>query len=290
MNPQKTMQQYGKSYYLATQFFPSEVRYDVYLIYYLVRIPDLVVDQPWLDNTETYDKLVALLDERKRAYYDSEDNQFRQVAELFLRKNIDSQLVVDFRDAMLMDTRVKMYETYEQLQVYMYGSAEVVGLMMCQLFAVDERAYPHARALWEAMQLTNFLRDIREDYVDLWRVYLPSDVLKKYGLIHQDVIESLSQTDWKISDSLKSVLQELWERCEKQYAFAHEWLHYLPDYARRAVHIASELYQWIWKKVVKYNYDSINNDCHTTKWDKLRIVGSYVIQRFLWRVLKKERR
>lgn len=288
MNPQQTMQQYGKNYYLATQFFPREVRQDIYLIYYLVRIPDLIVDQPGLDDIATAQKLNNLLTQRKKAYYHKHNNQFTRVAQLFHRKKIDPQLVEDFWEAMLMDTNVKRYQTYSQLQSYMYGSAEVVWLMMCQLFDTDHKAYAHAQALGEAMQLTNFLRDIHEDYVDLWRIYLPLDILQKHWLTHDDVIDNISRhkTD-PLSPALHNAIAELWQICQKQYDYAHQWLHYLPDYARRAVHIASLLYQWIGHKIVKNNYDSIIHDCHTTKREKMIIIINHLRDRTRQRIRGK---
>lgn len=69
---------------------------------------------------------------------------------------------------MLADTEKNRYDTYAELQEYMYGSAMVVGEMMCYVVRTEDiqMALPYAKALGEAMQLTNFLRDIREDYKD----------------------------------------------------------------------------------------------------------------------------
>lgn len=89
---------------------------------------------------------------------------------------------------MLMDCEMHRYQTYEQLDYYMYGSAAVIGLMMCELMGkVDPQALPYAHALGDAMQMTNFLRDIREDFVDLDRIYLPEQDLAPYQLSHRDI-------------------------------------------------------------------------------------------------------
>ena len=94
---------------------------------------------------------------------------------------------------MIDDCSVHRYETYEQLECYMYGSASVVGLMMCHLIgftdpAHEETAKAYATELGNAMQLTNFLRDVREDYEDLGRIYIPTDILQDHGLSHEDII------------------------------------------------------------------------------------------------------
>jgi 15-cis-phytoene synthase len=89
---------------------------------------------------------------------------------------------------MLMDCDLHRYQTYEQLDTYMYGSAAVIGLMMCEVMGdPDPRAIPYAHVLGDAMQMTNFLRDIREDFVELDRIYLPQQDLARYQLSHRDI-------------------------------------------------------------------------------------------------------
>ena len=89
--------------------------------------------------------------------------------------------------SMKMDTRVFRYPTYEDLEEYAYGSAAAVGLMMCRVVGVsDERANPHAEALGVAMQLTNLLRDIKEDWAR-GRVYLPLEDLEGFGYAEEEL-------------------------------------------------------------------------------------------------------
>ena len=80
----------------------------------------------------------------------------------------------------------------------MYGSASVVGLMMCYIVGYQDEeslevAKPYAIELGNAMQLTNFLRDIREDYVDIGRIYIPEQILRKHNLSHEDIIRYSTQ-------------------------------------------------------------------------------------------------
>lgn len=76
-----------------------------------------------------------------------------------------------------------------ELDKYMYGSAVIVGLMMNKIMNCNTTLCNyHGAALADAMQLTNFLRDIREDYIELDRIYMPLDELMKFGLTHDDII------------------------------------------------------------------------------------------------------
>lgn len=66
------------------------------------------------------------------------------MVELVIRRDLPSKWIHDFLDAMMMDTHVARYQTYENLQTYMYGSAEVIGLMMCHIVGADPLLHPRA--------------------------------------------------------------------------------------------------------------------------------------------------
>lgn len=120
---------------------------------------------------------------------------------------------------MLLDTEKFRYNTYEELQAYMYGSAMVVGEMMCYVLREnDDRALPYAKALGEAMQLTNFLRDIQEDYVDLNRIYMPLEDMQVFGLSVAD-IEKYAITGY-ITDARKEYMRFQISRADSLYDFA----------------------------------------------------------------------
>ncbi len=137
---------------------------------------------------------------------------------------------------MIDDCSVHRYETYEQLEHYMYGSASVVGLMMCHLIgftdpAHEETAKAYATELGNAMQLTNFLRDVKEDYEDLGRIYMPAQILQDHGLSHDDVISFCHGGYATASAESKKVradtMQASIARCRAMYAHSLDGLQYL---------------------------------------------------------------
>ena len=90
---------------------------------------------------------------------------------------------------MIQDCYKHRYLSMNELSQYMYGSAVIVGLMMNKIMDCNNALCNyHGAELADAMQLTNFLRDIREDYIGLDRIYLPSEELLKFGLSHDDII------------------------------------------------------------------------------------------------------
>ncbi len=278
------MQRYGTSYYLATLFFPKNISQETMQLYKFVRIPDQIVDgevQDWpvLATTNlsehylaAWKQLRAMWKKRESVYTrnDYSDEEWGLSAKLFHDKKIPFSYSRDFFDAMLMDTDTHRYQTYEQLQQYMYGSASVVGLMMCHITGFEKEAIPYATLLGEAMQLSNFLRDIGEDYELLGRIYLPEQDLKRFDLTHNDIIYYCESK--RIDERFVHFMQEYITLNRKQYAQALEWLQYLPKKTRKGVYLAAIIYEGILDRIEKNNYNVFARSCRTTKRDKTKLL------------------
>lgn len=189
------METYGTSYKWGTVFFPKQLKEETYLLYAFVRVADNIVDDRAMSRHEAKKELVEM---RKRFWQHLEDAALedgdelcKAFAELCREKGIPRERVDQFFAAMLADCGESIYQTYEELQEYMVGSAEVVGLMMCKLIGYDdaeeEEVFARARLLGEAMQYTNFLRDIKEDWLQYNRLYMPLDRLQQFDCNHEVV-------------------------------------------------------------------------------------------------------
>ena len=282
---------YGTSYAIATGFFPKRIKKDVLLLYSFVRIPDNIVDNiTWWKNLNTHYKqakkeLELLQQSRTKAY---EDNDITNITwweyiSLFRNNNIPFQYSIDFFKAMINDCSIHRYKSYEQLEWYMYWSASVVWLMMCHIIGFthkkdEKKAKEFATELWNAMQLTNFLRDVREDYEDLNRIYMPLDILKRYWLSHDDVALFIT---WKYQDDIildikkearKMYMEYMISHCRKMYISSLNWLQYLNPEWRRAVKIAALLYESILDKIERNKYDVFTKSARTNISDKSKIL------------------
>lgn len=271
------MKKYGTSYYYATLFFPRRIKDDVMTLYKFVRIPDLVVDDGTISLGEARTALDQLWNEWEEAYsaWDISHPVRWDSVEIFLRCHIPFSLSKDFRDAMIMDTEKQRYDTYEELQQYMYGSAMVVWEMMC--YVVDnqeQQALPYARALGEAMQYTNFLRDVKEDIVELGRIYMPLKELQKYDISYDD-IERYAST-WIIDQKRENYMKAQIARADSLYNEAIEGVHYLPRDARKAIYLSAKLYQEILRKIERRWYNVFAYSAKTAKRDKLRILLTHI--------------
>lgn len=257
---------HGTSYYFATKLFPKELRLATHALYAFFRIPDEIVDQGTTDPER------ALEDWQDRWYEahvtrTSSDPVLKAAAHVFHAHAIPFAYSEAFLGAMHQDLRKTRYATYEELRQYMYGSAAVVGLMMTHVIGFDDqRALAHAEKLGYAMQLTNFLRDVREDLEQRGRIYLPADEMDAFGVMEEDI------SSHQISDRWKEFVRMQIQRADQLYDEANEGIRYLRPRGRLAVRAGSDLYRMILRKIESQNYDVYRSRARTSGWEKLACI------------------
>lgn len=246
-------QKYGTSFYFATQFFPAETRLGIYGIYAFARIPDEIVDDPQKESREV---VLRKLANWRAEWLDamecggSDDDLMNAIVHTFTKFNIPVSEGEAFLKSMFMDEDKFEYANYAELEEYMYGSAGVIGLMVTRIVGFSsEAAFPHAVKLGYAFQLTNFLRDIREDYEELGRVYMPQDELRQFGLTSGDI--SRRVYDQRFVDFMKFQI----DRNRRVYAEARAGIPMLNWRGRLAVRVSYVLYKAILREVERANYN-----------------------------------
>ena len=258
---------YGKTYYFSTGYFPATVRPAVHALYAWVRYPDEWVDNPnGLSVAEQADKLRQWRDATADAIKTgaSDHPVLAAWADSARRYEVPAQLMRDFLGAMEMDLTVSRYATFDDLQKYTYGSASVVGLIMCRVVGCDTpAAMPHASALGLGMQLTNFLRDVGEDYRTRGRIYLPQDDMKRFGVTDDDIRRGV------VTEDIVALLKFEIERTREIYAYADAGVCYLPRYAQLPVRLARILYSRILDKIETNGYDVFTKRACVPTWEKL---------------------
>jgi len=177
---------------------------------------------------------------------------------------------------MQSDIERDRYETFEDLRAYMDGSAAAVGRMMTALMDPDDedRALPHATALGEAFQLTNFLRDVREDAVELDRVYLPRETLREHDVDAEQILEL------EFDENVEAAMRSLLARTETLYRDGVSGIKHLPDDCQLAVLFAAILYADYHRLIRKHGYDTVST---TPELGTVRSVWLYVRTRWHWR-------
>lgn len=274
------MNQYGTSYKRGTLFFPKALREKVYIVYAFVRVADQIVDTPGVDKVQARHELQTMQNKTldARQWKPCDDKLICEFIVLAKQYDFERERIEAFFEAMRMDTNIDRYATYKQLQTYMYGSAEVIWLMMTQLIGYEgdkAMVLSYAKKLGEAMQYTNFLRDVREDRVDHGRLYMPLEKLASFDLTHDDIITFAEQ--WNADNRWYAFCRAEVAFAKQLYQQAKPWIELLDNQWRFAVGLAAALYAWILKKIEKGQYDQFAYDAHTTKRDKLFLFLSFAL-------------
>jgi phytoene synthase len=251
----------SKTYFYNSLFFPKEVRDDVFILYSFVREADNFVDaipQKKKEFCEYFEMFCEAWDGES-----SNDLVLDSFVEMAKRKRFEKEWIVAFLRSMEMDLVKNSYRTVEEVEGYIYGSAEVVGLMMCRILGVEDRFLPNARALGKAMQYINFIRDIKEDN-RLGRTYIPRIELDMYEL--EDLRE---ETVRKKPECFAALIDHQIERYLKWQSEAEKGYMGLKKKARIPIVNASDMYKWTAMKILR---DPMIVYRKKVKPSKLRIV------------------
>jgi phytoene synthase len=169
----------SKTFFTTSLFFPSGVRDDVFIFYSFVRVADDLVDSipAQIDEFNSFKE-----NYRKSLSGVKSGNEIIDLfVEFMKRKKIPPEWIEAFLHSMTLDTYKKNYRLEQELSEYLYGSAEVVGLVMCKILDLPTESYNYARLLGRAFQYINFIRDIAEDNA-LGRCYFGENMLSAHGL------------------------------------------------------------------------------------------------------------
>ncbi len=226
-------QSYSTSFSLATKMLHSSIRPHIYNIYGFVRFADEIVDSfHQYPKKELLDRFEEDLDLclTQRISLNPILNSFQETVHAF---QIDRELIDAFMRSMRWDLDKKVYTTEADYKAYIYGSADVVGLMCLKVFVKgDQNKYdelkPSAMALGSAFQKVNFLRDLKDDFQELNRTYFPS--------------VNFNQFDEK---SKRAIINEI----EQDFALALVGIFKLPMEAQFGVYTAYKYYTKLLKKL-----------------------------------------
>ena len=217
---------YSTSFSLAAKMLDSSIRNHIYNIYGFVRFADEIVD-----TFHDYPKKELLERFEEDLFYSINNkislnpilNSFQKTVNIF---DIEHNLIKAFLKSMRWDLNKNIYKTDKEYKEYIYGSADVVGLMCLKVFVKGkkedyENLKPAAMALGSAFQKVNFLRDLKNDFQNLERVYFPN--------------VDFSQFDEKTKSS---IIKEI----ETDFAHALGGIFKLPSEARFGVYTAYKYY------------------------------------------------
>jgi len=242
---------HGKSYFLATRLLTPDRRPAIHALYAAARTADDLVDLPGADpagDLASWSR--AVLDELDAGW--SDDPVRLALVDTFRRYEIPVEHLVDFLAAMSSDLDVDSYADLAALDRYMWGSASVIGLQVLPVLGTApgvarKEAAPHAIALGEAFQLTNFLRDVAED-IDRGRVYLPADAMAAHGVTREQLAEKRHDARFA------ALMREMVAVVRRRYDDAAPGTPLLAPESRDCVRAATDLYGGILREIERADY------------------------------------
>jgi len=241
--------QHSKSFYFATRFFPRELAQSAHAVYWFCRHTDDLVDEcptvaigrrdleAWANQVQaalrgepaTHPVLMPFLDAVRR-------------------HSIPHRYPLELIEGMRMDLENTRYQTFDQLRVFCYRVASVVGLMMTHVIGYRGDALAYAEDLGIAMQLTNILRDLGED-LDRGRIYLPACELERFGYTEQEFRGRVR------NQAFRNLMRFQVERARFYYASSEPGIPLLSSDGRFAVKVASDVYRGILRQIERSDYD-----------------------------------
>ena len=224
------------TYFYSTLFFPPGIREKVFILYSFVRVADDYVDAIPQQGEAFHAFREAY--RRARDGTPSGDVVIDSFVGLMEECRFDSAWVEAFLSSMEADLTHTPYRSIEDLETYLYGSSEVIGLMMARILELSEGSWEAARALGKAMQLINFIRDIEED-CRMGRTYLPVTEYEAYGLA--GITEADARRD---PEAFSLFLRDQIDRYEIWRDAGEAGYRYIPFRFLIPIRTASDMYSW----------------------------------------------
>jgi phytoene synthase len=266
---------FARTFYLASFFLPRKKKYASYAVYAICRLSDETVDED-LSLPEKEDKLLRMEEKIKLAYTQGENGDpllesFRQTVDNYkIPREYFDELIAGMR----MDLRIKRYSYFPSLYDYCYRVAGVVGLIMLKVFGYkDTAAEGYAVKLGVAMQLTNILRDIKEDSLR-GRIYLPLEDVERFGVGEEQI------TACRMNENFKELLRFQIKRCRKYYDDSSAGIGLIDNPASRFVVLCmKEMYSGILDEIEKNDYDVFGRRACVGKLKKIGIILKIILER-----------
>ena len=273
---ESVIKHYAKSFYFASSFLPRDKKFGAYAVYCFCRYADNVVDNP---RNRTIEEIKIELDHFRNEldlsykYGESEHPALSAFAHYARKYSIPREYAFDLVDGVEMDLEIKSYESFDDLYVFCYKVASTVGLMMSMVLGVNgDKALLHAEELGIAMQITNILRDIKEDK-DMDRIYVPKEDLRKFNVSEQMIENEIFNSDFE------SFMKFYVEKAESYYEKGNKGIPMIDKDGRFAIQTASKIYAGILVKIKENNYNPFKERAAVKKSKKFAILFKELLKK-----------
>jgi phytoene synthase len=255
---------HSKSFFFASQLLPEEKRSAVRALYAFCRSVDDVVDESSVKDRDfelNYWRKIV-----RTASASSDDWIAAAWVDTLTRYHIPRHYALQLIDGAARDLTQARYQTFDELATYCYGVASTVGLMSMYIVGFESnKAVPYAIKLGVALQMTNILRDVGEDYRS-GRIYLPRDEMVFYGIRESDIAEG------KVTKRWRQFMRFQIQRTRDLYAESWAGVKLLELDGRMAIGTASVLYSGILDQIERNDYDVFSKRASLSLTEKFKRV------------------
>lgn len=257
----------AKNFYYAFLTLPAAQRRAIYVAYTFCRHCDDSVD-----GEHSLDEKLAMLSELRRkldqSYHDhAEDLVFLGLADVAQKYDIPQEYFQEVLSGVESDLVKNRYQNFDQLRQYCYQVASVVGLICVHIFGYrDPKAKDYAIDLGLAMQLTNIVRDVKED-LDFGRIYLPQDELAQFGYSEEELLAGV------LNEPFKDLMRFQAQRARQYFDRGFKLLPYLPHRSRACPAVLGQLYSRVLDRIEDADYDVLHQRVSLSKAEKVRVTA-----------------
>lgn len=262
----------GSSFYYSFLFLSPEQRRAITALYAFCREVDDVVDE-CREAHVARAKLQWWREETARLFAgDPQHPATRALSGPIRRYNLPEEYFREIIDGMEMDLDQPLHASFKDLALYCYRAAGVVGLLSAEIFGYeDRRTLKYAQALGTAFQLTNIIRDVRED-ARRGRVYIPQDELMQFGVKPEDLLQPVT------TERVRALLEFQAERARGYYKQAFDLLPEQDRHRQRSGLAMAAIYQATLDEIARDGYRVLEHSLTLTPLRKLWIA---------WRAVRK---
>jgi phytoene synthase len=273
----------AKNFYYGFMVLPSEKRNALSAVYAFMRHADDISDEPRVDPQLTRQKLGEWLDAAKAVFsgkatddpvlmaLGDAQKKFKISPELFEKLVYGTSLDLDIPQASAESPAI-LCETFDDLKQYCYYVASVVGLVCIRIFGYqDAKAEFLAEDCGLAFQLTNIIRDVRED-ASMGRIYIPAEDMARSNLTAANFASNVLQDPAQVQH-LRPALEYEAERARKYYESAKWLMELIDEDSRAALWVLVEIYSRLLRKIADRNYDVLTERVRLTLWEKLKVLS-----------------
>lgn len=252
---------HSRSFYMASGLLQPEARRSVRALYAFCRTTDDIVD----DSVGDAHNLLQTWRDRALSWHPPQHDLVALAwADARWRYTIPQKYAEQLFDGVGRDLVQNRYNTFEELATYCYGAASTVGLMSMHIIGYEsEEAIRYAIKLGVALQLTNILRDVKEDW-EHGRLYLPKEELQAFGLSESDIAAGVVDDRWHKFMKFQIV------RVRQIYDEAWPGIYMLDRQGRLAIAAAATFYRAILDDIEAHDYDVFSRRARVSKWGKIR--------------------